>query len=346
MTIKKVFTVTLLFLVFGGVFAQTTVNKEVYEQKKEAIIQEEKEALKKMLEDINARFDRGEITQEEVTQLKEEAAKKHALNIEDRILILDSQIAIHTRNEEEKEEKEDFNEWVYEEDDNLYIRISNIGCCDKVVYDRRTYLDVVMAAGFNNTIIDGESFNDTPYKIGGSRFFDIGLAWRTRVFKHSNWLRLNYGFSFQFNGLKPDDNKYFVDNDGQIELEEFEYDLDKAKLRMDNLVFPVYFEIGPSKYREYDNRIRYSTYRRFRLGLGGYAGFNLSTMQKLKYNKDGDNVKDKRENSYQVNSFVYGLSGYMGWGDVQLYVKYDLNPLFKNQTVEQRNIGVGLRWSL
>ena len=36
----------------------------------------------------------------------------------------------------------------------------------------------------------------TEIKIGGSRFFELGWAWKTRVFKESNWLRLKYGFSF------------------------------------------------------------------------------------------------------------------------------------------------------
>ena len=203
-----------------------------------------------------------------------------------------------------------------------------------------------MAIGLNNALIDGQNLDDSPYKIGGSRFFEMGVQWRTRVFDNSNFLRFNYGFSFQFNGLKPKDNQYFVNNSGQTELQEFEFDLDKSKLRMDNLVFPVYLEFGPSKVNKTDTTIRYNIYRKFRVGLGGYGGFNLGTRQKLKYEVDGDKVKDKLKRGYNSPNFIYGLSAYAGFGGTQLYVKYDLNPLFKDALVEQHNISVGLRFDL
>ncbi|MGB3152581.1 MAG: hypothetical protein WBB27_18135, partial [Maribacter sp.] len=195
--------------------------------------------------------------------------------------------------------------------------------------------------------IDGESLDETPYKVGGSRFFEMGWQWRTRVFNNSNFLRFNYGFSFQFNGLKPKDNQYFVANEnGQTVLEEFDIELDKSKLRMDNLVFPVHFEFGPSKFRKTDETIRYSLHNQFRLGLGGYGGFNLGTRQKLKYDRNGENVKDKLKRGYNTSNFVYGLSAYAGFDGVLLYIKYDLNPIFKDALVEQRNISLGLRFDL
>lgn len=217
-----------------------------------------------------------------------------------------------------------------------------------MVYDRRTYGDPVIAFGLNSAIIEGQSIDDTPYKIGGSRFFEIGWEWRTRIFKNSNFLRLHYGgASFQFNGLKPKNNEYFVLNNGEAVLDEFPEELDKSKFRMDNLVFPLHFEFGPSKLIKTDEKMRYNINNQFRLGgLGGYAGFNLSTRQKLKYELDGEKVKDKIKRDYNTNNFVYGLSAYMGFDSVLLYVKYDLNPIFKDAAVEQRNISLGLRFDL
>jgi len=143
----------------------------------------------------------------------------------------------------------------------------------EVIYDRRTYVDPVIAFGLNNAVIDGQSLEDSPYKLGGSRFVELGWAWRTRVLKNSNALRLSYGVSFQFNGLKPKNNQYFVVNNGETELQEFEFDLRKSKFRMDNLVFPIHFEFGPSKFSKTDKRIRYSIRNQFRFGIGGsYMG--------------------------------------------------------------------------
>ncbi|MEL6916725.1 MAG: hypothetical protein AAFO99_03240, partial [Bacteroidota bacterium] len=214
-------------------------------------------------------------------------------------------------------------------------------------YDRRTYSDLVIAIGLNNAVIEGESLGDSPYRVGGSRFFEMGWAWRTRVFRNTNFLRLNYGFSFQFNGLKPKDNQIFVVNGNQTELEEFEFNLRKSKFRMDNLVFPVHFEFGPSKFRETEQNIRYSLDRQFRLGIGGYGGFNIGTRQKLKYDDaNGNRIKEKLRRDYNTSDFVYGLSAYIGVEGVLLYAKYDLSPIFEDAAVEQRNISLGFRFDL
>ncbi|MFS4494881.1 hypothetical protein [Maribacter sp. 2308TA10-17] len=326
---------------------------EVLQNLKDKIVTQEKEALKEEVEKINEQLKNEDITAEQAKVLKEEAAKKHALNIENKIAIVDNKIALLKRNEDdviaiEKTE--------YSDDDGMFKidvngeRVVSINSKDwkrEIKYDRRTYLDPVIAVGFNNTIIDGQSLEDSPYKLGGSRFLEFGWAWRTRVFKNSNALRLSYGVSFQFNGLKPKNNQYFVVDNGETELQEFEFDLRKSKFRMDNLVFPIHFEFGPSKFSKTDKRIRYSIRNQFRLGIGGYGGFNIGSRQKLKYkNEEGRNVKDKLKGGYDTSSFVYGLSAYVGFDGIQLYAKYDLNPIFRNAAVEQRNISLGVRFDL
>lgn len=347
-----------LFIVENAVAQESGKTKiENLEAQKTKITQQEKLALKKEVEAISKRLENGEITLDEANALKMQAAEKRALNIENRIAIIDNRIALLDRNGEENVEIDSLNfgtrlEIGYGEKSEDGERIFGISIKErpyrkKIVYDRRTYSDLVVAIGLNNAIVDGQSFDDTPYKIGGSRFFEMGWQWRTRVFKNTNFLRFNYGFSFQFNGLKPKDNQYFVSlENGQSELQEFDYDLDKSKLRIDNLVFPMHFEFGPSKLTTTDKTMRYSLHNKFRVGVGGYAGFNLGSRQKLKYSIDGEKVKDKLKRSYNTNDLVYGLSAYAGVEGVLLYVKYDLNPIFKDATIEQRNISLGLRFDL
>src|SRR5690606_1189251 len=179
-----------------------------------------------------------------------------------------------------------------------------------------------------------------------SRFFEIGLAWRTRVFENSNFLRLRYGFSFQFNGLKPTDNRYFVEDGDLISLETYPLDLKKSKFRMDNLVFPLHFEFGPSRRVDTDKRTWFSTANKLKIGVGGFAGFNIGERQKIKYDENGENVKRKLKSDHNTNDLVYGLSGYLGWGSSALYVKYDLNPIFQSPNPELHNISVGLRFDI
>jgi hypothetical protein len=327
---------------------------EILKEQKAKITQQEKEALKYEVENINQRLQDGNLTEEEANLLKQKAAEKRALNIENRIAIVDNQINLLERNQGKMLVLMEL-DTLTEQGIRLGVDINGKPAIlfktknwkREIVYDRRTYSDFVMAVGLNNAIVEGQSLNDSPYKIGGSRFFEMGWQWRTRLFKNSNFVRLNYGFSFQFNGLKPKDNQYFVAlDDGQTELQEFEFDLNKSKFRMDNLVFPMHFEFGPSKLKTTEETMRYSLRNQFRLGLGGYAGFNMGTRQKLKYDLNGDNVKDKLKRGYNTNDLVYGLSAYAGVDGVLLYVKYDLNPIFKNAAVDQRNVSLGLRFDL
>jgi hypothetical protein len=329
---------------------------EVLESMKEKIVKSEKDALKDEVEKINKRLKNNDITSEEAVKLKEDAAKKHALNIENRVAILDNKIALLVRNgnsaividsldyvsrieigfgTKSANNERLFGIWLKENPNR-----------ESVKYDRRTYVDPVIAFGLNNTIIEGQSLEDSDYKLGGSWFSELGWAWRTRVLKNSNALRFSYGVSFQFNGLKPKNNQFFAVENGETVLQEFEYDLKKSKFRMDNLVFPIHLEFGPSKFIESEKKIRYSIRNQFRFGIGGYGGFNIGARQSLKYTRDGRNVKDKLKGGYNTSNFIYGLSAYAGFDGVQLYAKYDLNPIFKDALVEQRNISLGVRFDL
>ena len=352
-TVTRQILIAMILLTGMASFAQEGYQEKVakLEKQKEQITLQEKEALKEEVKTITTRLERGEITEEQAKELKEEAARKRALNIEDRLAIIDNQIALLKRNKGEVlETRKEIS--IIEDGVGLTVNVGDESLSlfqnkSKVpVYDRRTYSDFVLAVGFNNALIDGESLSDSPYKIGGSRFLELGWNWRTRVFRNSNFLRFNYGFSFQFNGLKPKDNQYFVENGDQTELQEFEFELNKSKLRMDNLVFPIHFEFGPSKVHRTDQKIRYSIEDQFRFGIGGYGGFNIGVRQKLKYKVDGSRVKDKFNRDYNVNNLIYGLSAYAGVGGTLLYIKYDLNPIFEDALIEQRNISLGLRFDL
>ena len=324
--------------------AQTSIEKLA--DLKEKVIQEEKDALKNEVENINARLESNAITEAEAETLKQKAAEKHALNIENRIAIIDNQVALLERNGKTEEN----------EDDGLMLRIGTgdddtnvfyIGPKNKKKkYDRRTTTDFVFAFGLNNVITEGESLQDSDFKVAGSRFAELGWAWKTRVFKNTNWLRIKYGVSFQFNSLKPTDNRYYVDAGSQTELRVHPMDLDKSKFRMDNLVVPIHFEFGPSKKKEYDEYFRYSTENQITVGLGGYAGINLGARQKLKFEEDGEDKKLKLKEDYNTNNFIYGLSGYIGWHGFALYAKYDLNTIFKNNPIDQRNVSLGFRFDV
>ena len=315
---------------------------------------QEREYLKQDIARINKRLDNDEITPEEAENLKKEAAVKRAKNIEDKRAIIDKKIAIYKRTDRAYEAglpRSDSDQTVIriggsDETSESFIYIGKREFDKPRKYDRRTTSDIVFAFGLNNTLIDGQDLGDSPYKIAGSGFMELGYAWKTRIFDNTNFWRLKYGFSFQWNKLDIKDNQYFVNTNGDIALQEFPAEVNKVKFRTTNLVFPVHMEFGPSKKIEGENYFRYSTRKKYKIGLGAYAGLNIGSMQKLKYKEDGNRIKDKQRGGFEVNEFVYGVSSYVAWGSVALYAKYDLNPLFKNQMVDQNNISLGVRFDM
>lgn len=356
---KKIFLIGLLLsqaFLCQSLFAQETEviseKEEKIAQRKERVIQEEKEALKKEVKAINTRLNKKEITAEEATKLKEDAAEIHALNIENKIAIIDNSIALSERsiikisdddvNIELSVDPYQLVLQIFEDDESLI----DFRHGSEKKYDKRTHSNLLISFGFNNAIIEGQSIDDSPYKIGKSKYFEMGWVWSTRLLKESNAVRLKYGFSFTYNGLNPTDNQYFVQKNEYTVLEDFPTNISKSKLRMDNLVLPIHFEFGPSKKIEHDNYFRYSTRKQIKFGIGGYAGLNLETRQKLKYTEDGSKQKDKIKKSYNTANFIYGLSSYVGVDDFLLYCKYDLNTIFNDPNVKQNNISLGVRFEI
>jgi len=346
--------ILLLIILSTNIFAQDDNESKIrmLEASKEKLKEQEKKALRHEVEIINMRLEKGEVTTADAEDTKKAMAQKRALNIENRMAIIDNKIQLLKRNHEQKYQYDGEGEGVTlrigtgDGTNESFIYLGDKKYDSPRKYDRRTSSDLVLAFGFNNAIIEGESLDDSPYKFGGSKFFEIGWAWKTRVFENSNAVRIKYGFSFQTNGLKADDNLYFVEDGDMTNLEDFRVNLDKAKLRTKNLVFPVHFEFGPSKKIEKKTYFRYSTDNQFKIGIGGYAGFNIDTRQKLKYNENGDDIKEKIKRDYNTSDLVYGLSAYIAFDEVALYAKYDLSPIFKDQTVKQNNISLGVRFDM
>jgi hypothetical protein len=185
----------LLALAFSAqlILAQDSIqnvnNKERIEALiafKETIKNQERDFLKNEVEAINLKLEKGEITNIEAESSKMELAKKRALNIENRIAIVDNQIALYERNDYELNN---------ESKQNLFgVNISNRTFNVKtkktpIKHDIKTSNDFLFAVGFNNAIIDGERFDDSPYKKGGSGFVELGWNWKTRLLKNSKiWI--------------------------------------------------------------------------------------------------------------------------------------------------------------
>ena len=122
---------------------------QILEQTKEKVTQEEKDALKVEVEAILEQQERNIITVEEAELRKKKAAEKHALNIENRLAIINNKIELLQRNGTDTS---------LDDDDRLVL---SVGWGDRGdspfvflgpknrqrPYDRRTTSDFVLAIG-------------------------------------------------------------------------------------------------------------------------------------------------------------------------------------------------------
>ncbi len=335
-------------------------------QSLEAKIEEEaKSELKNTVKTINTQLEENEISEEEADKLKKEAAENSAKNIEELQNVLYIWAKYQKRNKGEinfddfdKQTEIEFlrklgfdREYTfsidYESKDEDDSEKSKKPLKERdLPYSPRTDGSVFWSLSFNNAVKDGEGFDDTPFKFAGSRSFEIGYEWSTRVFKESNFLRFNYGFSFQFNGLKPKNNSILVENGEQTDLVQSEIELDKSKFRMDNLIIPLHLQFGTSKTTVLDNGNKRFTDHDFKVGIGGFVGVNLLNTQKIKYSEDGENFKERRRDDYNTNDLLYGLSTYIGWEDFSVFAQYNVNPIFKDNAVDLNNFQIGMRITL
>ena len=66
----------------------------------------------------------------------------------------------------------------------------------------------------------------------------------------------------------------------------------------------------------------------FRIGLGPYIGYRISSHSKLVYKDDG-REKEKDRDSFYLNNFRYGARLQIGYRSTDLFFNYDINELFE-----------------
>ena len=211
---------------------------------------------------------------------------------------------------------------------------------------KRTTSQFVFAFGLNNVITEGENLEDSDYRVWGSHFYEWGVTYNSRILKNNNLLHAKYGLSLMYNNLRPTDNRYFVRNGDQTDLVTSTIKFDESRFRNVYLTAPLHleFDFTPKKLSKDGSKTYFRTHESVRLGIGGYAGVRIKSKQILNYEIDDVKIKERQKGAFNVSDFNYGLSAYLGYGQTSFYVKYDLNPMFKNNNIDQNNVSLGIRF--
>ncbi len=207
-----------------------------------------------------------------------------------------------------------------------------------------TTTDGIFAIGWNQALGNGNGIGDN-YRFWGSASLEFGIQFSTRLLENSDAVRLNYGIAMRWQSLRIRGNRLFATQDNVTDLETINLDLDKSSFSQFTLIAPVHLEFGKGELKEYANGIkRYDRDDSWVVGVGGYLGTNASSAQQIKYEREGRNVRNTIENDFEMESFVYGLSAYVGKGDFQIFATYGLNDVFKNSPVQEQMVSIGFRF--
>jgi hypothetical protein len=370
---KRILLVLVLFCTTIAFSQEKNFEDEVQKISKriELITKTEKAALKEKVELINNRLDKKEITSDQAQKLKKEAADFHAKVIADKVSVEEGKLQLlvqdkaNGRIKSKKKVETDFddkensftigrktfrvrvdnnNDYVSRRDRWLNRRKSKWDSKGK--RNRSTTTQFVFALGVNNVLVDNQlsTLETSNYQFWQSHFYELGWTWKTRMDRDASKLYFKYGVSFLWNNLRAKSNMYHVVNGDQTELVVHPEKLKENRLRHVQMNFPMHFEWDFSRNSEYsDGTKRDRTNRSFRIGLGGFAGFKLGTRQYIEYNDSSDvKVEELQKDNFNMNILNYGLSGYVAYRNTGFYVKYDMNPLFKNS--ETRNLSLGVRF--
>ena len=365
---KKIICILLLLCGTISQAQEKTFEREVSKISKriESIAKEQKDSLKIKVLAIDKRLEKGEITKSTSDALKKELAAYHARRIEKLVSEQEALLQLLVQNKTNGKiassddlDKDYDDEKTFTIGNKTFIFKDNDADDDEKSdrrkkwdfhkkWNRRTTSQFVFSMGVNNTLVDNNlSTLGDDYETWSSRFYELGFTWKTRFTKDPSHLYFKYGVSFLWNNLRLKDNQEHVKNGDVTNIEtRIDEMLTESRLRHVQMNFPMHLEWDFSKNKTYsDGRKRDVSHNSVRLGVGGFVGFKLGTRQYLEYeDSEGVEVESVQYDNFNMNVFNYGLSSYIGYKDVSFYVKYDLNPLFKD--TERRNISMGIRLDL
>lgn len=191
----------------------------------------------------------------------------------------------------------------------------------------QSYLDVGL-----NTFVNAPKNSSDLYDLRplGSRFVNLAQYYRIRIGRPESPFYLKPGLELTFNNYMFDKNNYLVDDNGVTRfVKETTRSFEKSKLATSSINVSLMPEL---RFREKNGK------RAFKIGAGGFIGYRLGSHTKLKYQLEGDSEKEKERNSYNLEDFQYGLNFSIGYRKVEIYTKYNLNKLFKEDRGPQMNV--------
>lgn len=168
----------------------------------------------------------------------------------------------------------------------------------------------------------------------GSRYLGVSIGQRPTLIRGKNArLSIQYGLDLSWNNFMFE-NKVTVNKGiNQVQFSDIQAEVQKSKLTICSIQLPVMPRL--SFYNTSGKKV-------FHIGVGAYAGYRIDSYTKIKY---ANSDKDWEHSSFYLNNLRYGLIGNLGILKTNLFIKYDLNPVFqeaKGPDIRTLSFGISL----
>jgi hypothetical protein len=203
-------------------------------------------------------------------------------------------------------------------------------------FSRSTKLSLDVDLGLN-TFINSQPYLDpllqpVDYDLRplGSRYVSVNTHIAPRIGGPSSPLHLRSGLEFAFNNFMFDENITLREIDNQtVFFYEPDRTFQKTKLATSSVNVPLMVMLRFKNQKGNDG---------FTLAAGGFVGHRLGSHTKVKYSEDGRTNKDKDRGNFNLTDVQYGTNFIIGFGSLQLFAKYNMNPLFRDSRGPEVNV--------
>lgn len=312
----------------------------------DSITTSEKALLKKELKKIDKQLQRNEINAEEAEATKNEIANQFATKINEAVAIEEQKLQklIQNRVNGELETVDDDKRSLFFNEENFY-KDSTTG----MRLEKRLTTQFVFALGMNTVLNDNDAFYGDGFKLNPIGYSEAGFTFKYRLKEQTNLWNLKAGLSLMGTDFHTkNDDDILVTSGNQTIIEDAGFDIKRSRFNSLYIGLPVHLELDFSK-PKYNNKTQ-QTYLRsqrgFRMGLGGFIAVRLYTSQFIRYDSDGKRNRLEQQDDFNMNNFSFGPSAYVGYRDLSVFVRYEANPIFKNNPVDINGLSFGLRLDL
>jgi hypothetical protein len=180
----------------------------------------------------------------------------------------------------------------------------------------------VLELGFNQPSNKPNKFDLAFF---GSRTANVYYQYDMRILKSKFSFHPGVGFSFERYRFR---NNYVLnyDNSNNGALSMIPPNQYGQAVRKSQLI---------TNYLEVPLELRFSTNpedptRSFKIAIGARGGVLFNSFTKVKYHDNGNNVKIKDREKYNLNPFRYSVFAKIGAGNFSIFGYYNLTPIFKS----------------